>query len=67
MDNNFKHLSWTEINKIYGLLGKKSFKQIAKELDRSQSTISREVTNLMKIIKKAIHNQKRIEKCIFRD
>ncbi len=66
MDNNFKHLSWTERNKIHGLLGKKSFKQIAKELNRSPSTISREVRGHMKIIMKGAKWSHLFNDCKFR-
>jgi IS30 family transposase len=66
MNNNFKHLSWTERNKIHGLLGKKSFKQIAKELNRSPSTISREVKGHMKLLRKGSKYSRYFNDCKFR-
>lgn len=66
MNNNFKHLTSNERHKIYGWLGKKSFKEIAKELDRSPSTVSREVRAHMQIRKKGAKWSHYFNDCKFR-
>jgi IS30 family transposase len=66
MNNNFKHLTSNERHKIHGLLRKKSFKQIAKELNRSTSTISREVRSHMQLKRKGAKWSHYFNDCKFR-
>ncbi|MGD6730463.1 MAG: IS30 family transposase [Pleomorphochaeta sp.] len=67
MNNNFKHLSSKERHFIYsGLNDKKSFKQIAKGINRSPSTVSREVRAHMQLKRKGSKWSHYFNDCKFR-
>jgi IS30 family transposase len=66
MNNNFKHLTSNERHKIHGLLGKQSFKQIAKGINRSPSTVSREVRAHMQLKRKGAKWSHYFNDCKFR-
>jgi len=65
--NNSKHLSFRDRNKIQGgLLTRKALKQIALELNKHPSTISREIRTHMQLVKKGAKFSRFYNDCKFR-
>ena len=71
MENKTKgksHLTFSERNKIQGgLANKKSLKEIAFELHKNPSTISREIKAHMFVKKKGRHYSRYFNDCLYRN